>query len=86
MIELKYNLEGAMHTWIEDNPKGRFHVGKTLGKHGQNIQKVGFEEVKNYLFKYCPFPFTIQINIPGITINIGETFMSETEKKPKTPS
>ena len=55
-IELKYNLEGAMHTWIEDNLKGRFYVGKTLGKHGQNIIKVGFEEGKelSYFNIACP--------------------------------
>ena len=36
-IELKYNLEGAMHTWIEDNPEGRFlcrqNTGQTWTKH-----------------------------------------------------
>lgn len=55
-IELKYNLESAVTNWIEDHLKGRFYVGKTVGKSGGNVIKVGFEEGKelSYFSIACP--------------------------------
>lgn len=58
----RYNMEGAICDWIEQNLKGRYFLGQnvTLNKNNNNIETittVGFENAKemSYFMLACPF-------------------------------
>ena len=59
-IPMRYNLEDALTRWVEENLKGRFYIGKSLGIDNNNqvttVFKVGFENPKelSYFTLACP--------------------------------
>jgi hypothetical protein len=55
-----YNTNTKLQTWIYENCKGRFYIGKGVElKEGsiENVIKIGFEEPKesSYFILACPY-------------------------------
>ena len=59
-IPTRYNLEGSLSKWIQDNLRNRYYIGKGVTLDTDNklnqVITIGFEETKemSYFMLACP--------------------------------